>query len=174
MTIRSFGEKRPTLGVDVYVDEDAVVIGDVRLHDRASVWPGAVLRGDDSSVDIGRGSAMMDLSFAEAPKGRPVVVGDGCIISHGARLHGCTVSDETLVGLGAIVLDGASVGACSVLAAGTLVPPGTKIPQESFAMGVPAKIIRSTNSSDLTWLRDELKLLAAKAKVYQSPRIPSI
>lgn len=168
MALRSFGDKKPVLGSDVYVDEDAVVIGDVHLHDGASIWPGVVIRADDSSVDIGRGTAMMDVSFAEAPKGRPVVVGDSSIISHGARLHGCSIADETLVGLGAIVLDGATVGACSVLAAGTLVPPGTKIPQESFVMGVPAKIIRQTNSSDLTWLHDELKFIAAKTKVYRS------
>ncbi len=162
------------MGADVYVDEDAIVIGDVHLHDGSTVWPGAVLRADDSTVDIGRGSAMMDLSFAEAPKGRPVVVGDGCIVSHGARLHGCTVGDETLIGIGAIVLDGASVGACSVLAAGTLVPPGTKIPQESFVMGVPGKMIRQTNSSDLSWLHDELKVLASKAKAYRASIKPPI
>jgi carbonic anhydrase/acetyltransferase-like protein (isoleucine patch superfamily) len=174
MALRSFGEKKPFLGSDVYVDEAATVIGDVHLHDGSSVWPGAVIRADDASVDIGRGSAMLDLSFAEAPKGRPVVVGDGCIVSHGARLHGCSIGNDSLVGLGAIVLDGAMVGACSVLAAGTLVPPGTKIPQESFVMGTPAKIIRQTNSSDLTWLHEELKMLAAKARIYRSSSRPSI
>jgi len=174
MVLRSFGDKKPILGSDVYVDEAATVIGEVRLHDGSSIWPGAVIRADDASVDIGRGSAMMDLSFAEAPKGRPVVVGDGCIVSHGARLHGCSIGNDSLVGLGAMVLDGAMVGACSVLAAGTLVPPGTKIPQESFVMGTPAKIIRQTNASDLTWLHDELKLIAAKAKIYRSSSQPSI
>ena len=174
MTIRGFGDKQPVIGSGVYVDENAVVIGDVHLHDGSSVWPGAVLRADDSTVDIGRGSAMMDLSFAEAPKGRPLVVGDGCICSHGTRLHGCTVGDETLIGIGAIVLDGASVGACSVLAAGTLVPPGTKIPQESFVMGIPGKIIRQTNSADLNWLHEELKALTSKAKVYKASIRPPI
>jgi len=174
MTIRGFGDKQPVLGSGVYVDENAVVIGDVHLHDGSSVWPGAVLRADDSTVDIGRGSAMMDLSFAEAPKGRPLVVGDGCICSHGTRLHGCTVGDETLIGIGAIVLDGASVGACSVLAAGALVPPGTKIPQESFVMGIPGKIIRQTNSADLNWLHEELKALTSKAKVYKASIRPPI
>jgi len=174
MTIRGFGDKQPVIGSGVYVDENAVVIGDVHLHDGSSVWPGAVLRADDSTVDIGRGSAMMDLSFAEAPKGRPLVVGDGCICSHGTRLHGCTVGDETLIGIGAIVLDGASVGACSVLAAGALVPPGTKIPQESFVMGIPGKIIRQTNSADLNWLHEELKALTSKAKVYKASIRPPI
>jgi len=174
MTLRSFGDKRPIIGSGVYVDEAAIVIGDVHLHDGSSIWPGAVVRADDASVDVGRGSAMMDMSFAEAPKGRPVTIGDGCIVSHGARLHGCSIGNDTLVGIGAIVLDGAMIGACSVLAAGALVPPGTKIPQESFAMGAPAKIIRQTNSSDLTWLRDELRFIAAKTKVYQAAPVTPI
>jgi carbonic anhydrase/acetyltransferase-like protein (isoleucine patch superfamily) len=174
MVLRNFGDKKPILGSDVYVDEAATVIGDVHLHDGSSIWPGAVIRADDASVDIGRGTAMMDLSFAEAPKGRPVVVGDGCIVSHGARLHGCSIGNDTLVGLGAMILDGAMVGACSVVAAGTLVPPGTKIPQESFVMGTPAKIVRQTNASDLTWLHDELKMISAKAKIYRSSSRPSI
>lgn len=168
MVLRSFGDKKPILGSDVYVDEAATVIGDVHMHDGSSIWPGAVIRADDASVDIGRGTAMMDLSFAEAPKGRPVVVGDGCIVSHGARLHGCSIGNDTLVGLGAMILDGATVGAYSVVAAGTLVTPGTKIPQESFVMGTPAKVVRQTNASDLTWLHDELKLISAKMKVYRS------
>jgi len=174
MTLRSFGDKRPIIGSGVYVDEAAIVIGDVHLHDGSSIWPGAVVRADDASVDVGRGSAMMDMSFAEAPKGRPVTIGDGCIVSHGARLHGCSIGNDTLVGIGAIVLDGAMIGACSVLAAGALVPPGTKIPQESFAMGAPAKIIRQTNSSDLTWLRDELRFIAGKIKVYQAAPVTPI
>jgi carbonic anhydrase/acetyltransferase-like protein (isoleucine patch superfamily) len=168
MVLRSFGEKSPALGMEVYVDESAVVIGEVVLRDRSSVWPGAVLRADDDMVEIGRGSAMMDMSFAEAPKGRPVVVGDGCIISHAARLHGCRVGDETLVGIGALILDGAVIGERSVIAAGCLVPPGTKIAAESFVMGQPARVVRQTTSKDVDWLSEELKLLSAKAAKYRS------
>jgi len=170
MTIRAFGDKRPVLGADVFVDESAVVIGDVRLHDGASVWPGAVIRADDAGVEIGRGSAMMDLSFAEAPKGRPVSVGDGCIVSHAARLHGCSIGPECVIGIGAIVLDGAVVGERSVVAAGTLVTPGARIPPESFVMGSPGRVVRSTTSADLAWLKDELKLLAIKGAKYRERR----
>ena len=168
MVLRSYGNKRPTLGSDVYVDESAVVIGEVFLRDRSSVWPGAILRADDDIVEIGRGSAMMDMSFAEAPRGRAVAVGDGCIVSHSARLHGCKVGDETLIGIGTIVLDGAEIGERSVIAAGCLVPPGTKIAAESFVMGLPARVVRQTSSKDADWLREELKMLAAKAAKYQS------
>jgi carbonic anhydrase/acetyltransferase-like protein (isoleucine patch superfamily) len=170
MAIRAFGEKRPVIGTDVFVDDSAIVIGDVRLHDGASVWPGAIIRADDSNVEIGRGSAMMDMSFAEAPRGRPVTVGDGCIISHGARLHGCTIGPECVVGIGAIVLDGSVVGERSVIAAGSLVTPGAKIPPESFVMGTPGRVARSTTSADMAWLKDELKVLAIKSAKYRERR----
>lgn len=174
MVLRNFGDKKPLLGVDVYVDEGATIIGEVHLHDGSSVWPGVVIRADDAPIDIGRGTAVMDMAFAEAPKGRPVAVGDKCIISHGAMLHGCTVGDESLVGIGAIVLDGAQIGARSVVAAGTLIPPGTRIPQGSFVIGTPGKIIRQTNPSDLTWLREELRAIAAKTTVHRASPGPSI
>lgn len=170
MVLRKFGEKKPVLGEGVYVDEDAVVVGDVRLKDKASVWPGAVLRADDDYVEIGRGSAVLDLAFAEAPRGRPVVVGDRCIVSHGARLHGCRIGDECIIGVGAIVLDNATVGERSIVAAGSLVPPGTRIQAESFVMGVPCKVARGTSAADMGTLNEELKALAAKALKYASQR----
>lgn len=168
--LRDFGDKSPRLGSDVYVDEAAVVIGDVHLHDGASVWPGAVLRADDARVDIGKGSAMMDLSFAEAPEGSPVMVSDGCIVSHGARLHGCVILDGCLIGIGAIVLDKAHIGANSVIAAGALVTPGAKVPPGSLVMGSPAKVVRQTGQSDRDFLETELKRIAGKARAYQAGR----
>lgn len=168
MVLRRYGNKKPSLGADVFVDESAVVIGEVKLHDKASVWPGVVLRADDASVEIGRGSAIMDTAFAEAPKGRPVVVGDRSIVSHSAVLHGCRIGNECLIGIGSIVLDGASMGDRSVLAAGSLVTPGTKIPPDSFAMGVPAKVTRVTTDADIKWLRDELTVLEEKATTYRA------
>ncbi len=169
MVLRSFGDKRPTVAKDVFVDEAAVVIGDVRLNERSSVWPGAVIRADDDYVDIGKGSAVLDLCLLEAPKGRPVSVGDGCIVSHGARLHGCSIGNDSVVGIGAIVLDGVSIGEKSVVAAGSLVPPGAKIPPNSFIMGVPGKITRQTSPNDLARLREELRALMDKAAKYRTP-----
>ncbi|MCU0852149.1 MAG: gamma carbonic anhydrase family protein [Thermoplasmata archaeon] len=166
MVLRSAGDRRPRVGPDVYVDESAVVIGDVDLQDRSSVWPGAVLRADDDRMEIGRGSAVMDVAFLEAPKGRPVVVGDSCIISHGARLHGCQVGSECLIGIGAILLDGVTLGERSVVAAGSLLPPGTRIPPESFVMGSPGKVTRNTSQADQKWLREELQMLREKAARY--------
>lgn len=170
MVLRRFGELKPTVGEGVYVDEHAVVVGDVRLKERASVWPCAVLRGDDDYIEIGRGSAVLDLALAEAPKGRPVVVGDNCIVSHGALLHGCRIGNECLVGAGAVVLDNATVGERSVIAAGTLIAPGTRIGAESFVMGFPGKVVRGTTAADISALNEELKSLAAKASRYASQR----
>jgi carbonic anhydrase/acetyltransferase-like protein (isoleucine patch superfamily) len=109
----------------------------------------------------------MDLAFVEGPKGRPTIIGTGCIVSHGARLHGCEIGDESVIGIGAIVLDGAVIGPRSVVAAGALIPPGTRIPPESFVVGVPGRVTRSTTSSDIDKLRRDLKVLAAKAKAYR-------
>jgi carbonic anhydrase/acetyltransferase-like protein (isoleucine patch superfamily) len=168
MVLRRYGDKKPNLGANVFVDESAVLIGDVRLRDKASVWPGVVLRADDSSIDIGVSSAIMDTAFAEAPTARPVAVGNRCIVSHSAVLHGCRIGDECLVGIGSIVLDGVSIGDRSVLAAGSLVTPGTKIPPDSFVMGLPARVTRQTTQADHKWLRDELIILEEKAARYRA------
>jgi carbonic anhydrase/acetyltransferase-like protein (isoleucine patch superfamily) len=168
MAIRQFGEKKPRLGEDVFVDPSAQIIGDVTIKDGASVWPGAVVRADDDCVEIGRGSAVMDLAFVEGPRGRPVRIGTGCIVSHGARLHGCEIGDESVIGIGAIVLDGAVIGPRSVVAAGSLITPGTRIPPESFVVGVPGKVTRATTAGDVDKLRKDLKALTVKARAYRS------
>lgn len=168
MTLRSFDGKRPNAAKDAFVDESAIVIGDVTLHERSSVWPGAVVRADDDSIVIGKGSAVLDLALVEAPRGRPVTVGDGCVVSHGARLHGCSVGNDSTIGIGAIVLDGATIGEKSVVASGSLIPPGAKIPPGSFVIGVPGRIARQTSQNELMRLREELRALADKAAKYRS------
>lgn len=166
MTLRDVGGKRPRVAEGVYVDDSALLIGDVTLGAGSSVWPCALLRADDDSVEVGEGSAVMDMAFLEAPKGRPVKVGRGCLVSHGARLHGCVVEDGVLVGIGAIVLDGASIGAGSVVAAGTLVPPGKTVPANSVLAGVPAAVTRSAGDADADKLVVELRAIAEKARRY--------
>ena len=171
MSIRSFGSARPTLEPGTYVDDDAILIGDVVLREGASVWPGAILRGDDDRVEVGRDSAIMDMAFAEGPKGRPVKVGVGCMISHGARLHGCVIQDGVLVGIGAIVLDGSIVGERAIIAAGAVVPPDTKIPPRALVAGVPAKAVRETTEADAMSLDRDLKGVKAKAEEYANRNI---
>jgi len=173
MALRKFGDKEPQVAEGTYVDASAQIIGDVLLKEGASVWPGAILRADDDRIEIGRNSAVMDAAFIEAPKGMPVVIGNSCIVSHCGRLHGCRVEDETMIGIGAIVLDGATIGARCIVAAGSLVPPGARIPAESVVVGSPGKVTRQTTAGDVERLRNDLKAIIRKAKVYQGKDLDS-
>jgi len=172
MALREAGGKRPSLQEDTYVDESALLIGDVTLRERASVWPCALLRADDASVQVGEGSAVMDMAFVEAPEGLPVRIGAGCLVSHGARLHGCVIEDGVLVGVGAIVLDGARVGRGSIVAAGSLVPPEKEIPAGSVASGTPAAVVRPVTEADTARIRGELDRILEKAARYARERRP--
>lgn len=168
MAILQFGGKSPVVAADAFVHPSATVIGDVHLHDGTSVWPGAVIRADDARIEVGRASAVMDLALLEAPKGRPVVLGEGCIVSHAACLHGCVVKSNSLVGIGAIVLDGAVIGEGSVIAAGALVPPGSKIVPGSFVVGVPGKVLRAATQDERQFIQKEIRHIAEKARAYKS------
>lgn len=168
MPLREFGSARPAVAAGAYVDAAALLIGDVVLKADASIWPGAILRGDDGRVEIGEGSAVMDMAFAEAPRGRPVIVGDGCMVSHGARLHGCQIERSVLVGIGAVVLDGAVVREGAIVAAGAVVPPEADIAPHTLVMGVPAKARRETTAAEARALQDELEAVMEKARLYAS------
>jgi carbonic anhydrase/acetyltransferase-like protein (isoleucine patch superfamily) len=170
MTTRKAGNRRPSIAEGAYVDESALLIGAVTVRKRASVWPCALLRADDDEVDVGEGSAVMDMAFAEAPSGRPVRVGKGCLISHGARLHGCVVEDGCLIGIGATVLDGVVVGKGSIVAAGSLVPPGKAVPPGSVVVGTPATVARQTTDADRKLVSAELEAVKAKAERYARSR----
>jgi len=133
----------PKLGHLVYIAPEAVVLGDVRLGDNASVWPGAVLRGDIAPVIVGRFTNIQDLSLCHVANDKPCVIGDEVTVGHRAILHACKVEDGCLIGMGAIVLDDCVIGAESLVAAGSLVTPGTIIPPGSLVMGAPAKVKRA-------------------------------
>ena len=153
-----------------YVDEAALLIGDVVLGAEASVWPGAILRGDDDRVEIAAGSAVMDMAFAEAPRGRSVFVGEDCIVSHGARLHGCRLERGVLVGIGAVILDGAIVHEGAIIAAGAVVPPGTQIAAGMMVAGVPASERRQVFKAEAEGIADDLASVRAKAREYSGAR----
>lgn len=141
--------KSPVLGRDVWLAPTATIIGDVELADLASVWFGAVLRGDIGSIRIGARTNVQDLACIHLTEGLSgTVVGADVTIGHGAILHGCTVGDRCLIGMGSIVLDNAVIGEGSVIAAGTLVPPRTVIPPRSLVRGNPGKVIRQVNETE--------------------------
>lgn len=133
---------------DVFVAEGAVVVGDVTLGPLSSVWHNAVLRGDCAPITVGARSNVQDCAVLHGADGFPVVVGAGVTIGHGAIVHGCEIGDNTLVGMGAIVLNGARVGADCIIGAGALVTQGTVIPDGSVAFGSPARVVRSATEGD--------------------------
>jgi len=146
---------RPYLGVypkiapTAYIDQAATVIGDVTFGERSSIWPSAVARGDVNRIVIGDESNVQDGSVLHGELDKyPVILGNRVTVGHMACLHGCVIEDDVLVGIGAIVLNGARIGRGSVIAAGSLVPEGMEIPPESMVMGTPAKVRRQVTPEE--------------------------
>ena len=139
----------PSLGRDVFVAPNAIVIGAVTLGDEASVWFGCVLRADVGEIRIGARTNLQDLVCCHMTGGQNhLVVGADVTVGHGAILHGATIEDECLIGMGAIVLDGATIGKGSVVGAGALVPPRMVIPPGMLALGSPAKVVRPVTPAE--------------------------
>jgi carbonic anhydrase/acetyltransferase-like protein (isoleucine patch superfamily) len=167
MPVYALGDIVPEIHPDAYVHPEAVVIGHVKIGAESSIWPGAVLRADDEEIRVGRGSALLDLCLLEAPKGHPVIVEPGALVSHQACLHGAVVRSGALVGIGATVLDGAEVGAGALIGAGAVVPPRMRVPAGVLVLGTPAKVIRELSETERAMVADQLADLAAKAAVYR-------
>lgn len=140
MAIYALGPRQPRISPEAFVHPDAVVIGDVHLDGDASVWPGAVLRGDYGSVRIAARTSVQDGTVIHATADHSTFVGAGCVIGHLAHLEGCVVEDGALVGSGAVVLHRAVVGAGALVGAGAVVGNGTQVPSRAMALGVPARI----------------------------------
>ncbi|MGJ5820853.1 gamma carbonic anhydrase family protein [Paludibaculum fermentans] len=147
--IRPYRGIYPRIAQTAYVDQASTVIGDVTMGERSSVWPSAVLRGDVNKIVIGDETNIQDGSVLHGELDRyPVILGNRVTVGHMVCLHGCVVEDDVLVGIGAIVLNGAKIGRGSVIAAGSLVPEGMEIPPESMVMGVPAKVRRQVTEEE--------------------------
>ncbi len=126
-----------------WIADTAVLIGKVRLKIDASVWYGAVLRGDNEWIEIGERSQVQDNATLHTDPGYPITVGDGCVLGHGVILHGCTIGAKSLVGMGAILLNGAKIGSNCVVGAGALITEGKEFPDNSLIVGSPARVIRT-------------------------------
>lgn len=150
----ALGDRAPTLHEEAWLAPGATLVGEVRLLARASVWYGCVLRADGSAIEIGEDSNIQDGSVVHADERGPVLVGRGVSVGHRAVLHGCTVADGSLVGMGAVVLTGARIGRRSLVAAGAVVLEGTDVPAGSLVAGVPAAVRRSLTDDELTTLED--------------------
>ena len=138
----TFLRKQPALGADVYLAKTAVVLGDVTLGESSSVWYGAVLRGDINKIVVGHHTNIQDNAVLHNADNFPCIVGNWVTVGHSAVVHACTVGDECLIGMGAVILDGAEIGEQCIIGARALVTQGTNIPPGSMVMGSPAKVVR--------------------------------
>ena len=149
----TFLRQRPKLGKNVFIAKNATVIGDVTLGAHASVWYGAVLRGDINRIVVGHHSNIQDNAVLHLADDFPCLLGNWVTVGHSAIVHACKVGDEVLVGMGAMILDGAVIGRQSLIGAKALVTQGTKIPPGSLVLGAPAKVVRKLTKEERAGLK---------------------
>ena len=160
MAISSYLDTTPVLGDRVYLHPSCQVIGDVSIGDDSSVWCNTVLRGDVNRISIGRGSNVQDLTMghvshktAEKPDGSPLIIGDYVTVGHSVILHGCTIGDECLIGMGSLVMDDVVIPDRVMIGAGSLVSPGKVLESGMLYMGRPAKVVRATSEENRKQIR---------------------
>ncbi len=151
--LHKFLRRQPRLGKGVYLAKTAVVLGDVSLGAHSSVWYGAVLRGDINRIVVGHHSNVQDNAVLHLADNFACRVGNWVTIGHSAIVHACTVGDECLIGMGAVILDGAEIGEQCIIGAKALVTQGTKIPPGSMVLGSPAKVVRPLTSEERAGLK---------------------
>lgn len=169
--IRPYRGIVPQIAATAYIDQSAVVIGNVTIGERASVWPNCTIRGDVNTISIGDETNIQDNSTLHCDEGLyPLVIGNRVTVGHQAMLHGCRIEDDCLIGIAAVVLNGARIGAGSVIAAGALVPEGAAIPPNSLAMGVPAKVRRELTPDETERFRVNRQHYVELSQIYRQDR----
>ena len=167
MVLLSFAGRTPEVHETAWIAENASLIGKVRVHADASVWFGAVLRGDIDEIELGPGSNLQDNVVVHTEDGSPAIVGSGVSVGHGAVVHGCTIEDGCLIGMNATVLTGAVVGRDSLVAAGSVVLEGAVIPPRSLVAGVPGKVRRELTDEEIAALHGNASRYVTRAVVYR-------
>lgn len=165
--LQRLGAHTPNVDTRAYVHPRAVVIGRVTLGPQSSVWPNATLRGDDGPIVIGAATSVQDGAVIHMTEGRSTTtVGDRVTIGHNAIIHGCTIDDESIIGMGAILLDGAVIGSHCIIGAGTLVPPGKRVEAGHVVVGNPMRVIRRCTAADLEFIDFSWRAYVARAAQY--------
>jgi carbonic anhydrase/acetyltransferase-like protein (isoleucine patch superfamily) len=163
---RSIISKQVIKGKEVFIAPTATVLGDVKLGDNVSVWFSAVMRGDTNKIRIGDGSNIQDNVVVHCDDGFPAVIGEDCIIGHGAIVHGAVLGNNVLVGMNATVLNGAEIGDYCIISANSLVTGGTKIPPHSLVVGNPGKVVKTLSEKHFKAIRDNAKTYRELALEY--------
>ncbi len=153
MAIYQLDDLIPSIHPTAWVADSAQVIGQVLLEENVSVWFGVILRGDNDVISVGKGSNIQENSVLHIDRGHPLVLGENVTIGHQAMLHGCTIGDNSLVGIGAVVLNDARIGKNCLVGAGSLVTEGKEFPDGSLIMGSPAKAVRQLSAEQIEGLK---------------------
>lgn len=151
--IKSFKDKSPIIHESCFIAETANVVGEVNIGKNSNIWYNSVIRADMNYVKIGENTNVQDNSVVHNAEKFPTIIGDNVTVGHSAVIHACTIGNNTLIGMGAIVLDGAEVGEETIIGAGALVAPGKKIPSGVLAVGSPAKVVRELTEEEKEGLK---------------------
>jgi carbonic anhydrase/acetyltransferase-like protein (isoleucine patch superfamily) len=170
MAIYELDGQAPELPGDgnCFIADSASVIGNVRLSNAVTIWFGAVLRGDNDLIEIGEGSNIQDNATCHVDPGFPLRIGRNCTIGHNAIVHGCTIEDDALIGMGSIVMNGARIGRGSVVGAGAIVTEGKEFPDYSLIIGAPARVIRTLDPAQVEKMGGAARSYIAKGPRYKT------
>ena len=167
MSIYSLDGVAPKIAEDAYIAPNAQVMGNVELEAASSVWFGAVLRGDNDLIKIGARTNVQDNSVLHTDPGKPLLIGEGVIIGHKVMLHGCTIGDNTLIGIGATILNGAKIGKNCIIGAHALITENKEIPDGSMVVGAPGRIIKTLSEQHFAMLKLNAEVYVANAKRFR-------
>jgi carbonic anhydrase/acetyltransferase-like protein (isoleucine patch superfamily) len=162
-----YKEKHPIIGRNVFIAPSAVIIGDVIIEDEASIWFGAVVRGDLDRITIGGGTNIQDNCVLHVDEDQPLVIGSQTTIGHSAVIHGCTIEDRVLIGIGATILNGAVIREGSVIAAGAVIPEGMQVGPLQLATGVPGKIKKDYDRERIAHNIDDAQIYLDLSRAYR-------
>lgn len=174
MAIYKLNDITPSIHPTVYISPNATVIGNVTIGERSSIWFNCVLRGDCDAIIIGKNSNIQDMTICHEDSGKPLVIGDGVTIGHQCVIHGCTIEDNCLVGMGSIIMNGAKIGRGSIIGAGSVILENTVIPPFSLVAGAPGKIKRQLDESVLEMIKLAEDVYSSKAVDYASEKLQQI
>lgn len=168
MAIYKLGDEAPTIHESVFLADTATIIGRVTLEENASVWPGAVVRGDNEPIVVGRGSNVQEGAVLHADPGFPLTIENDVTVGHQAMLHGCTIKEGTLIGIQAVVLNGAVIGRNCLVGAGAVVTEGKVFPDNMLILGAPAKAVREIGEADIARMRAATASYADRREYYKA------
>ncbi|MBU0530653.1 MAG: gamma carbonic anhydrase family protein [Candidatus Aenigmatarchaeota archaeon] len=164
--IYKYKDKRPNIHKTVFIAPSADIIGDVIIGENSSVWFNSVVRGDESTITIGKNTNIQDCTTIHGCGHHPVLIKDGVTVGHDACVHGCTINSDCIIGMGATLLNGCVIGKESIIGAGAVITENTKIPPRSLVVGVPAKVVRKITANNLRQIKENAEEYILLKKEY--------